>query len=178
MILDSSNPLLQKIRFEPISTGYFRGAYAVQAQLGITPSTPEQLVELIFHVIRTSGMEKIRRKLFRLTVEGTPSQEVQYSAEALCASLVEYNYQIQIVFNGIDYFRALRGANWVIAKSSSIEIPFGGNEIWYFPPEGKPLVDVVAPIKETTLMYLAPKGLSEGELLEFLARSHYTWNML
>lgn len=177
MNIETTIPMLPKIRYDPITTGYFKGAFAVQANLANVPAKPEEIVNVIFKGIKPAG-DVLRRRIFRLNVEGHIDENTALSAETLCASLVEYGYQIHIIYDGLNWFRALKGASWVICKSERLEMPHGGNEVWYIPPEGRALSDPIVPIRPDTWMYLAAKGRDESEVLEFFSRSKYVWNML
>ena len=177
MTIETTIPLLSRLRFEPIASGYFKGVFAIQAKLEDLPATPEQIVKVIFDGILATA-KPVRRKIFRLFVEGEPSSETQTRIESLCAALVDYGFQIQVVFDGKHWFRALQGANWIVVKTSEPFVAFGGNELWYIAEEGKRLDDPTAPIRADTPLYLQAKGRSESEVLEFLSRSKYNWNML
>lgn len=183
MTIDLTSGFLVKPRYEPISTGYFRGMWALQAQIGSGPCSAEHIVEILRAVLGTP-IAKARRRIARFTVEGSLGPDAAFYFESLVSSLKEYGFEVQIVYDGFNYSPLLRLASWVVAKSSALEMPHGGNEIWFIAPEGKGLVDPIMPIAisaqgiQTTLLYLSAKGRDDSEVLEFLSRSKYQWSML
>ena len=184
MTIDITSSFVLKPRYEPIATGYFRGIWALQAQIGAGPCSAEHVVE-IFRAVLSSPILKARRKIARFTIEGSLSSEQSFYLESLASCLRDYGFEIHFVYDGFNYIPALRSlASWVVAKSSALEMPHGGNEIWYIAPEGKPLADPIMPVVTThqlaqaTLLYLSAKGRDDSEILEFLSRSKYQWSMM
>lgn len=176
MLIETKCPLLSKLRFEPITTGAFKGVYAVQARLTDLPGTAEGIVDAVFAIKPVA--DRLRRRIFRLSTNGPIDTVVAEKAEALCAALFEYGYQIQIVYDGLNWFRALSAASWIIANSSRTEMPHGGNEVWYTPDSEKgPIADPIVATRPETLMYLGIGKRSEEEILDFLSRSRHNWNL-
>ena len=184
MTFDTQSPWLQKFRFDPITTGVFRGHYALQGSLNSrsTGGDAEHRLKLIETAVNSPAYG-LRRKLFRLTLEDALTEENLFRAVSLCASLHEFGWEIQIVFDGFSLPEAtvrdvLMGAQWRIIKTSSNIVAYGGNEYWYLPGNGSPLKDPTFPVQQGTVLYLSAKDLDEIVVLDFLSKSKYDWNIL
>jgi hypothetical protein len=178
------SPWLSKLRFEPLTTGMFRGHYAVQGTLSPTSSggTPEHRVNIL-EVLLKHPAYKFPRKIFRLTLDGAISEETTFRAISFCEALRGYGWEIQFVFDGFSIPDSalkdvLTGAQWIIIKTSANIVPYGSNELWYFPKVSETLKDPIIPPNRNTVLYLGVKDFEQTQIVEFLTRSVYDWNLL
>lgn len=179
-----NSPWLTKLRYEPISTGVFHGHYALQGIL--TPNSnegdPERQLELLETILKHPAA-KVLRKIFRLTLDGLIGEENVFRAFNFCEALQGYGWEIQLVFDGFSLpaatvREALTSTQWVIIKTSSNIIAYGSNELWYLPKAPEGLKDPTMPLNKGTVLYLGTKDFEEVQVLDFLARSKYDWNIL
>lgn len=187
MTFDISSSWLTKFRFDPITTGAFRGTYALQGSLSSrsTGGTAEHRLELVEAAL-ASPAAAIRKKIFRLTLEDALSEENVFRASSFCETLHEFGWGIHIVFDGFSLPDAavkdiLFGAQWIVVKTTSNIVSFGGNEFWYLPSPKEPLKDPTFPLRlgpNGSVLYLSTKDLDEVVVLDFLSRSKYDWNIL
>lgn len=180
----SPSTWLQKFRFEPITTGFFKGHYALQGTLSPTSTngTPEHRLGIIEAALN-SPAAKLRRKVFRLTIEGLLPPEDIDRAISFLETFAKFGWNIHLVFDGFTLpdgigVSLLRGAAWVVVKTSSAIVSYAGNEYWYLPKPGEALRDPTFPVQPSTVLYLLTKDLDEIEVLDFLGRSKFDWNVL
>lgn len=152
--------------------GTFNGALMVQITFagGSCPGL-DFVTELV------SKLEKAPlpagRKIVRLRGLFDPRD---MDVHTLVRSLRSYGYNVQAVIK--DNFSApwLTELSWLILRIEKPAALIVANEVWYFPPEGQPLVEPMIPPKTGTL-YLA-KGRGAAETIKFVAESPNIWNLL
>lgn len=113
------------------------------------------------------------RRIVRFTGLYDPKDQ---SLLVLLYALKSYGFSVQVVFQAGFVASWLEKADWLILRTEKPVVLFATNEVWYYPPEGSPLVDLTLPPKHG-LLYLT-KGRSANETIKFIAESEHVWNLL
>jgi hypothetical protein len=93
--------------------------------------------------------------------------------------LKDHDYQIRAITDGTTYHGWFPYVNLLVTKVNNLLewVRFKTNQVIYVPTAGDTKEPKLPPIDKGIFLYLDPRNLNKGQLVEFLENAKYRWNI-
>ena len=152
--------------------GIFKGTLGVQLEMSGAPLTYEDVCALM------SELQQLALPQKRVVRFAGKLEDGDINFVLLVKSLYDYKYDVQCVVPNGRTFSWLQWMSWIIITTDQRIVLTSANEIWFTPPTGPALVDIVfPPSAHPPFLFLA--GRVEVDVaMEFMCASKQSWALL